>query len=407
MRRLFVFILLAVAAAVLPARAQTGAAMPDAGQMAGVPLGAPELPDGVVAVRLVRERMGNNVVGHPVTLRSATDSWTATTDDQGRAEFTGIAVGTVVFAEATVDGEALQSQEFDVPALGGVRVALVAGAAAAAQAEREAAAVAAQQPARAGIVVFGEDTRVILEFQNDELRVFYLLDLVNRARTPVDTGGPLILDLPQGAAGASLLQGSSTLATVRGTRLTLTGPFPPGTSSIQVGFGMPYRGDRLTMTQSWPAAVEQMLVAAQKVGSLHMNSPQFTTHSDVPTEGGFVFVMGQTTRMNAGDTLVLELEGLPHASLLMRDVFLGLSMLVLAIGAWAAFGGRDVRAPRLRQLTARREKLFAEMVALEEQRRAGAIDAATFDRRRAGIVVELERLYGQLERTPGGQGLAA
>ncbi len=407
MRRLLVFAFLVSSLGAAPAAAQTGAAMPDASQMAGMPLGAPELPDGAVAVRLVRERMGNNIADHPVTLRSATDSWTATTDDQGRAQFSGVPVGTVVQAEATVEGEALVSQEFEIPARAGVRVALVAGAAAAAQAEREAAAAASQEPARAGIVVFGGDTRVILEFQNDELRVFYLLDLVNRARTPVDTGGPLIIDLPQGASGASLLQGSSTLATVRGTRLTLTGPFPPGTSSIQVGFGMPYRGERLTMTQAWPAVVEQMLVAAQKVGALHMTSPQFSSHSDVPTEGGFVFVMGQANRMNAGDTLVLNLEGLPHASYLMRDAFVGLSVLVLAIGAWAAYGGSRQQGSKERQLTARREKLFAELVALDEQHQAGEIDDDRFDSRRAAIVAELERLYGQLERIPGGEGLAA
>ncbi|MDP1568845.1 MAG: hypothetical protein Q8L86_02485 [Vicinamibacterales bacterium] len=407
MRRLLFVLMLTAASPAIPAFAQAGAAMPDASQMAGLPIGAPELATGTVAVRLVRERMGNNIANHPVTLGSATETWTATTDEQGRAQFTGIPTGTVVRAAATVDGENLVSQDFDIPASSGVRVALVAGATAAAAAAQAAADAAAQEPAREGIVVFGADTRVIFEFQNDELRVFYLLDLINRARTPVDTGGPLILDLPQGAAGASLLQGSSTLATVRGTRLTLTGPFPPGTSSIQVGFGMPYRGERLTVTQAWPAVVEQMLVAAQKVGALHMTSPQFTNHSDVPTEGGFVFVMGQVARLNAGEAITLELEGLPHASLLMRDLFIGLSVLVLAIGAWASVGRARAPDVRQRQLTARREKLFAEMVALEEQHRNGQIDQAAFDGRRAGILVDLERVYGQLERTAGGEGLAA
>lgn len=407
MRTLSALLLGALLASAAPADAQTGAAMPDASQMAGLPIGAPELGDGVVSVRVVRERMGNNIANHPVSLHAGARTWNATTDDQGRAQFTGIAAGTTVHAEATVDGESLVSQDFAIPASGGVRVALVAGATAAAAAEQAANAAAAQEPARPGVVVFGGDSRVILEFQNDELRVFYLLDLVNNARTPVDTGGPLLIDLPQGAAGASLLQGSSTLATVRGTRVTLTGPFPPGTSSFQVGFSMPYRGDRHTMTQAWPAVVEQMLVAAQKVGPLHMTSPQFTNHRDVPTEGGFVFVMGQTTRMNAGDPLVLQLEGLPDQSQTLRDIFVGISLLVLAGGAWMAFsGGRQV-GTRERQLTARRDKLFAELVALEEQHRAGQVDEAAFTSRRAAIVNELERLYGQIERIPGGEGLAA
>ena len=50
------------------------------------------------------------------------------------------------------------------------------------------AEAAAKAPARAGIVVFGGDSRVIFEFQDDNLQVFYLLDIVNGARTPIDGG---------------------------------------------------------------------------------------------------------------------------------------------------------------------------------------------------------------------------
>ena len=55
--------------------------------------------------------------------------------------------------------------------------------------------------------MFGPDTRMILEFQDDQPTVFYLFSVVNNARTPVDTGKPLVLDLPADAAGASLVAG--------------------------------------------------------------------------------------------------------------------------------------------------------------------------------------------------------
>jgi hypothetical protein len=42
--------------------------MPDPSQMAGRPLPAPELSGGTVSVRLFRERVGNNIANHPVTL---------------------------------------------------------------------------------------------------------------------------------------------------------------------------------------------------------------------------------------------------------------------------------------------------------------------------------------------------
>ena len=108
-----------------------------------------------VSVRVVRERMGNNVAGQEVTLLVGGSRRTAKTDQQGRAQFDGLPPGTVVQATTTVDGEALISQQFSVPATGGVRVALIAGIATAAAREKAAAEAAAKEPARPGVVEFG------------------------------------------------------------------------------------------------------------------------------------------------------------------------------------------------------------------------------------------------------------
>ncbi len=48
------------------------------------------------------------------------------TDDAGRAQFDKLQVGASVKFTATVDGEHLESQEFLVPAQGGIRLMLVA-----------------------------------------------------------------------------------------------------------------------------------------------------------------------------------------------------------------------------------------------------------------------------------------
>ena len=96
--------LLQIAAMSSAATAQV--AMPDASTMAGVPLPAGDLPDATVSVRVVRERMGNNVVGAEVTLHIGGATRTAKTDAQGRAQFDGIPPGTVVEASAAIDGEA-------------------------------------------------------------------------------------------------------------------------------------------------------------------------------------------------------------------------------------------------------------------------------------------------------------
>jgi hypothetical protein len=126
--------LVAALSALLPAAVMAQVAMPDASQLSGVPLPAPELPDAAVTVRVVRERMGNNVPGQEVTLITPDGRVSGVTDEQGRAQFMAVTAGARVTAEVVVDGETIRSQEFAVPSRGGVRVALVAGIATAAAA---------------------------------------------------------------------------------------------------------------------------------------------------------------------------------------------------------------------------------------------------------------------------------
>lgn len=375
--------------------------MPDASQMAGRPLPAPELEAGVVSVRVVRERLGNNIANQPVTLKTPDRLLTATTDAQGRAQFTGVAPNTVVTAETVVDGETLTSQSFPVPAQSGVRVALVAGLAAASARERVVAEEGARQPARSGVVVLGGESRIIIEFQDDNLQVFYLLDFVNAARTPIDTGGPLVLDLPEVATGASTMQGSSSLAMLQGNRLRVTGPFPPGTTSVQVGFRVPYRGDSVTLAQVWPAPFEQLFVAAEKVGRLEMSSPQFDEQREA-NANGTPFLMATGGRINPGQPLTLTLSGLPHHSTLMRDVGVATGVLLLIGGLCAGVWARPARAGHTADLHKRKTKLFADLLSLEEQRRRGRIDDERYVTRRETLMQQLERVMGELDRDPTG-----
>lgn len=378
--------------------------MPNASQMAGVPLPAPELATGTVSVRVVREQMGNNVVGQAVTLRTPDRSLSGTTDAQGRATFGDIPPGTRVTAQAEVDGESLSSQEFTVPASGGVRVALVAGIANAEAREQAAREEAAQQPARPGLVVFGGESRVILEFQDDTLQVFYLLDIVNNARTPIDIGEPMYIVLPEGASGAGALEGSSTLASVQGDRVRINGPFPPGVTQVSFGYRYAYSGDTATIVQPWPAAFEQLFVAAEKVGNLQISSPQFQEQRDA-SASGTPFLMASGGRIAPGGSLTLTLTGLPHRNTWLRDIGVGAGLLILVAGFWAAFTGRRTQVNHSAQLRRRKEKLFAELVALEEQYRDGRVDERRYVSRRQALVTELERVMGELDR--GDEGVAA
>lgn len=396
LRNCLVLILLAS-----PAFAQI--ATPDAGAMAGLPLPAGDVPDASVTVRVLRERMGNNIEGQLVTLRVGTDSRTATTDAQGRAQFTGLPVGTTVQATATVDGEVLTSQEFPVPAKGGIRVALISGIQKVADAEKAAAAAAAKEPARPGVVEFGPESRIIFEFQNDTLTVFYLLDVINNARTPIDIGGPILMELPTGASGVSTMAGSSPTASVRGDILTITGPFAPGKTSAQVGFSLPQAGAATVVEQKWPIALAQLMVAAEKAGPMQMSSPQLPEVREM-TSDGQVFLMGNGGRMNAGDTLVVNLSGMPAHSEWPRTVALAAAALVFAIGLWMSLSPAAARASEEAKLETRRERLLAEVVALERKKRQKPLSAAD-ETRLQRLTSDLEKIMAALDLGPHAQRL--
>jgi hypothetical protein len=392
------------------ARAQD---MPDPSLIHGRAIPAQELPNGTVTVRVVREAIGNNVPGQQVRVTVGDATRTATTDPQGRAEFTDLPKGgTNAVAEVTVDGEKLVSQPFAVPATGGLRVILVAGIAKAAERKKQEEAAAAAEPPTKGIVVFGNNSRVLLQFNNDALDVYYVLEIVNSARARVDTGGPLVIDLPPRASGATALEGSSKSATVSDQRITIVGPFASGTTNVQVAFRLPYDTGNLTMTQTWPVAFQQMIVGVQKVDNLQVSSPQLNRMSEVRTDNGDLFVLGNGPALAAGGTLTLTLSGLPFHSRTPRYVALGLAGGLLALGVWLATTGLS-RGDQTRQaLVARRDTLLGQLAQLESKRRSGAADTDAQTRRRTRIIGELEQIYGELDDAHpgpqgGGEGVAA
>ena len=390
------FALLTVCVSVLAGSAYAQVEMPDPSAIAGTPLPAPELPDRTVTVRVVRERMGNNIAGQDVTLTVGQNKRTLKTDAQGRVQFDGLAVGAQVQATTTVDGEVLTSQEFAVPSSGGIRIALISGIAAAKAAEKTAAAAAAKEPARPGVVEIGPESRVIVEYQDDNLTLFYLLEIVNNARTPIDIGGPMLIRLPRGAAGASVMQGSSQHASAKGDMLTITGPFAPGKTIAQVGFSLPQAGSAITIEQKWPAALAQVFVGMEKIGDMKISSPQLTDTREMNTDGQN-FIMGTGGRLNAGDTLVLHLTGLPSHSQTPRNAALIAAVVIFAIGAWFALSPAKAHAVQDAKLNAQREKLMSEIVALEKKRRQKPLsssDVARLERATA----ELERVIAELDR---------
>jgi hypothetical protein len=390
--------------------------MPDPSLIHGKAIPAAELPAGTVTVRVVREAIGNNISGQLVVVTSGATRREAKTDEQGRANFDNLERGVEARAEAVVNGERLVSDPFTPPASGGLRVILVAGLKdAAARKQQEDSAAAAAPPVK-GAVVFNPNSRVMMEFRDDSLQIFYVLEIFNSARARVDVGGPLILDLPTGAAGASILEGSSPTATVSGDRVTVTGPFAPGVTLVQVGYTLPYTSSSVSLEQTWPAAMEQLTVAMQKIGSASITSPQFSTVGEVNAGDGTPYWLGSGPALPAGATLRVELEGLPAHSQTPRIVALAAASVVVLVGLWLAFGSRSKEQDARHRLAERRDVLLAELAVLEERRHAaGAIgrpEPSANDVRRQKLIAELEQIYGELDEEGtgprgGGEGIAA
>jgi hypothetical protein len=386
--------------------------MPDPSQIHGKAIPAPELGNSIVTVRVVRQNIGNNVPQQTVKITQGSVSRTATTDDEGRAQFKDLPAGSNWRAETTVDGEALVSDPFTVPAAGGLRVILVAGLAKAAEQKRQDEAKALEAPPVKGTVVLGGDTRLLMQFRDDALQVFYVLDIINNARNRVDIGGPLIIDLPSNAAGAGTLEGSTPAATVNGNRLTIVGPFAPGTTSVQVGYQLRYDSSTLQFEQAWPAALQQVTVGVQKVGNLAVSSPQFLQTRDLSTDDGVVFVIGSGAGLPAGAKLTINLSNLPIHSPVPQYLALGLAAAVIGLGVWLSVSGRKQVRDDRRALASRREALLRELEDLEKRRRAGAVGGERYATRRQRLVSDLEQIYGELDDAGqgpqgGGEGIAA
>jgi hypothetical protein len=309
--------------------------MPDPRQISGVPLPASDLPAGTVSVRVIRGTFANNLAGVDVAFVVDGKTTVVKTDAGGRAQLSGIAPGSTLVARATVDGEALESQTIPIGAQG-IRLVLAAADPGATARDAENKALAASQPVR-GAVVLGQESRIVAEFSNDRLNLYYALKIENTARTPVDLGGPLVIELPQGARGVSMLQDSSPQARPSGSHVVVTGPFAPGTTAVNIGFELPYDGPTAAFEQRFPAPLEQLSVFMLKTGAMDLSSPQLQTKQTV-TQQGEQIVVGSGGAVAAGQPIAIEISGLLYHAQWPRFLALALAGTLVTLGIVGAFG---------------------------------------------------------------------
>lgn len=384
----------AAVALLLPCLAALSAlAQPDPRQMSGIPRPDPGLADGSITVRVIRGSFADDVVGQTVELRAGDRVSAADTDGEGRATFLTLNPGEQVTVATELDGVALESLPFAAPGRGGVAVLLV-GAGGAADADPRPAA-------RPGRVTLSQESRILIELGEEQIEVYYLLDVFNQAAWPVEPDPPFELRLPPGAQGGTVLQGSTPRTLVDGPRVRVEGAFEPGVTPVRVACIVPYSGGRLVLSQVFPADFEQLLVFVEKWGDLDVASAQFERRGEMgPDETGrSTLIWGAGRRLAAGEPMVLELGGLPHHRGWPRAAALTLSALIAVIGVIGSVGGGGGPDPR-EALERRREKLFTELVKVERQHRQGRIGAARYGTRRAELVDQLQAVLRDLDEGP-------
>ena len=369
--------------------------MPDAKEMSGIPRPVGDLPDSTVSVRLIRGSLANNITGHDVSLRVGGKTVTLKTDESGRAEFKALPPGVTVTASADVDGEHLDSQDFPVPAKGGVRLMLVAT-----DPNKPAAPKPAPgAPAPTGAVSIGDQSRFVLQPREEAIDLFYLLDIANTQSVAVNPPSPFVIDLPAGASGAAIMDGSSPQASVKGLRVTVAGPFAPGHTFVQVAMTMAAEDGVLDLAQRLPANLDSLAVIVKKTGNTTLKSPQLKEQREMPADGE-VFIAATGGAVAAGQPIQFTVDGIPHHSQAPRRVALALATLVAVAGAWFASRPTDAAAAQAgdrKRLTARREKLLNEVARLDQDHRGGRGDERRYAARREELVTALEAVYNALD----------
>jgi hypothetical protein len=308
--------------------------MPNPAQISGVPLPATDLPAGSVSVRVIRGGFDKNVPDQPVVFTIDGVAKTVKTDAQGRAQADHIKTGATVSASTTLDGATLTSQQVTI-AGSGVRFVLVGVDPDAAKRAEDDKRLAAG-PAVAGTVVFGPESRVVIEPGDETITVFYVLEIINSARTPVDIGGPLIVNLPTGARAAGVVDGSSPLAKINGPKLTVMGPFAPGTTAVQIGYELQTGGDSKTIVQKWPVSMPESTIVLQKTGGEDLVSSQVSGKNEALSNNQQV-IFGHIAAVPANGTLTVEVIGLAHHSRMPRNIALTLVVGLLAVGLREGF----------------------------------------------------------------------
>lgn len=366
----------------------TGSANPD-----------PALPTKTLVVQLADED-GKPIANYPLVLGAVDKSsqikvHRATSDAAGIAKFTDLATGQGFAYAAVIDyrGMRLGTQPFTMPEQGGLRAEIHA----------------LGRTNDPSAVTIGQGARVVLQMRNDNLQFMEILPLENRSDKLFDPApGAVEIPLPKGFVGAEVAPSDRKLEIRKDHGVAVYGPITPqkalgqvdaksAGNEVTLGFVLPYEGDTREFQQPMPNGIAAFTVISEQIPGMTVSGPGVGT-PEARELGGRKYWVMPVEAIGAGKMMTFTVRGLPSTDRTGRFVSGALALLLIA--AAFVFARRPSTVVRKttderERLANRREALFSELVAMEQNRRP-ADDRAAVAERRNQLVSKLEAIYQDL-----------
>ena len=271
------------------------------------------------------------------------------------------------------------------------------------------------------VVTIAPGARVVLQMHEDTLQFLEMLPLENTSDRIFDPGpGAVEIPLPQGFVSAEAAQSDRKIEVRQNHGMAVHGVIAPRRSissaggegrpppnEVTFGFVLPYHGDTREFEQAVPTGMGPFNLITEQIPGLSVSGPGVGPR-EARELGGRKYWLARVEGVPAGGVLRLSIAGLPSTSSTGRTVAATLALALVA--AAVAFGrrpkdeAREAASNERERLAARREALFAELVAVEQSARAGG-PAAPGPERRRQLVGELEGVYQQLATLDEQRGL--
>ena len=319
----------------------------------------------------------------------------AVSDAAGLVRWQGLTTGERAGYAAVLEHEGirLSTQPFRMPETGGMRGRILA----------------LGRTKDPSVLSLDPRTKIVFDLREEAVAVMIGLTFRNQSQQIFDPGEEgLLIPIPEDSVGAQEIEGGEPLEVVPGKFVRLKTPIPPDAAAsfvtqVRFGYVLPTGGsDILEIRQPFPVSwPDPFLLVPEKTGMELQATGIKPLPADVDGTGDKVRAY-TVPGVTAGGALTLSVAGIPARDRTGRTVAAVLCvLLILAALVWAGpRRGKQVTSAREDRdaLIAKREELFAELVALEEQRKDSGQAAARLVDRRKELIAKLEVVYRDLSQ---------